>query len=732
MKKTFLSIAVIFAAAGCTKNYGLNEIRPSDSDIRLYAHDLNAIKSRTTIDDNYQVDWSDGDNLAVYTWINGESLPASDEAWKEGNPVKFTVASVQSENVQFLLDEAISDAGKVTSFRQRYNQNKPLDWYAVYPGFMDTPSAPGKAVVFFGNQGSEDISQHGNSSKEHLPLQDVLFGCVKGTLEPVVSMNHLGALQQISITNNHTEPIIVQSVSMKAENAVLSGKFALDMTSDTPFATAQVLDSSNEYTLKVTDAEAIQPGASAIFYFVTAPFSMTTGDIIISVIADKGECSKTMTVSSNLEFKAGYRYNANFNFSLAAAEILPGRTLDDIRKADVWHYNEYRGGKNGDDYPHFDWSSDYMGTFTSWYGWWEEQNEGTTLQIRNSEDQGHWSNPADLVNFDSYLLGIKDITDDNKILSIKVRTHGADAMSPAKWGVQVIDLTEQNPQAQLVGGIRSYGSNSYSNPDESFDLSAYVGKKVAVAIGIFRAETGNYWKQVVLRRLAFGPRALTTSDEWSYLPGTPVSGLDDGYKMTQEIVRSTMPVTELNSFTGVSSVQASSSNYRDAYKTWRPAGHFAAWWSCMPVKKDSEPFAGEGYVIKTRGAGTTVSTTAPEAYFYAKFAISEGHNMLELNCRTFSSTNATFFKLTAITEDCATVKAIVPSVSVAVSAEQADNGCMKLKHENGSASSPDDYAHFTYDLSEFNGTNVVVALGVFKGEDNGDENKLSIHSINIR
>ena len=57
---------------------------------------------------------------------------------------------------------------------------------------------------------------------------------------------------------------------------------------------------------------------------------------------------------------------------------------------------------------------------------------------------------------------------------------------------------------------------------------------------------------------------------------------------------------------------------------------------------------------------------------------------------------------------------------------------MKLIHESGSADSPEDYAHFTYDLSEFNGQNVVVTLAVFKGEDNGDENKLSIHSINVK
>ena len=727
MKKTILSTLVILAAAGCTKTESLNDIKPAGSDITLYAQDINALKSKTSVDnEHYEVSWTVGDEIAVFTWKNGENLPTSEE-WSKGNPVKFTTETTGSDNIPFIIDEKASDAGKVAVFRERFNKNEDLDWYVVYPGFMDNSTAPGKAEVFFGKQGS----QHGNSNTAHIAQQDVLLGIARKTLKPVVTMNHLGALQQITVTNHYKEDVTVKSIKMKATNAVLSGKYVIDMTSETPLETATVSDSSDEYILDVTEGTSIAAGTSAKFYFVTAPFTLEAGkDITITVITEKGECSQTMTASSDKKFEAGHRYNANF--SLAAKEILRGATLEDIKKADVWHYNEYRGGKNGDNYPHFDWSSDYMGTFTSWYGWWEEQNEGTTLQIRNSEAEGHWSNPADLENFDSYLCGIKNITEDNKILSIKVRTHAADEKSPAKWGVQIVDLSASDPEAKLIGGIRSYGSSNYTNPDESFDLSPYVGKKVAVIIGIFRAETGNYWKQVVLRRIAFGPRVLTTADEWSYLPGTAVSGLDEGYKMTQEIVRSTKPVTEFSAFTGISSVQGSSNNYRDAYKTWRPAGHFAAWWSCMPVKKDSEPFAREGYVLKTRGSGTPVSTTAPEAYFYAKFAIAEGHNKIELNCRTFSSTNATFFKLITITEDCSTVKAIIPAVSGTTGASEASDGCMKLIHESGSADSPEEYAKFTYDLSEFNGKNVVVALAVFKGEDNGDENKLSIHSINVK
>lgn len=414
---------------------------------------------------------------------------------------------------------------------------------------------------------------------------------------------------------------------------------------------------------------------------------------------------------------------------MGAKEILPGATAEDLKLVDTWHYNEYRGGKNGDDYPHFDWSTDFMGTFTSWYGWWEEQNEGTTLQIRNSEADGHWKNPADHEHFDSYLAGRKTITEDNCIMSIKMRTHACSEDAPAHWGVMVIDLSAAEPEAELIGNIIESYNESYSNPDHKFDLSKYIGKEVVIAIGIYRWETGDYWKQLVLRRIAF---AKELPSEWGYLPGEAVPGLDGDYKMTMEMVRSTMPVTEVSEFIGISPDPRVDEDgpqmYRDAYKNWRKAGHFAAWWSCMPVHKDNEPFAGEGFIVKTNGGGTPVSTTAPQSYFYAKFAIAAGHNTLELNARNFSSENPTYFKVTAITEK-GEVEALTPKTSVG---EAAADGCWKFCHEDGGADNPEGYAKFTYDLSSFNGQNVVIALAVFKGEDNGDENKLCIYNVVIK
>lgn len=401
---------------------------------------------------------------------------------------------------------------------------------------------------------------------------------------------------------------------------------------------------------------------------------------------------------------------------MGGAELLPGLIVEDLANADKWYYNEYRGGRNGDSYPHWDWSTDYMCTL-DFQGAWDEQNEGTTLQIRNSGSQQ--SNPADLEHFDSFVYGSKKITADNKIMSLRLRTHNADATSPAYFGVQVIDLSAASPMAVKVGNTKTYGSGDYADFD--FDLSAYVGKEVIVAIGIYRKETGDYWKQLVLRAIRF---AGTKVEGWSWLPGTEVI---NNWKLTQETVRSTMVHTK-KSFTGISPVSGNRDNYKDAYRAWRTVNHIVKEWTLVPLYKDPEVFPSEGYLIKTRG-NTAVDTQTPESYLYSKFAIASGCNRLTFKTRNFGS-NYTFFKLTVIKED-GTVTHIAPSSNTAQDALAAANGCWKFKHGNGGAGNPEGYASFVYDLSQFNGSNVVIALGVYKGETNTDENKLVIHSVNL-
>lgn len=407
------------------------------------------------------------------------------------------------------------------------------------------------------------------------------------------------------------------------------------------------------------------------------------------------------------------------NVRMGDKEILRNLTIDDLKQAEKWYYNEYRGGRNSESYPHWDWACDYMCTL-NFQGAWDEQNEGTTLQIRNNADEQK-ANPADLEMFDSFVYGSKAITSDNNIMTLQIRTHSASDDAPVYYGVQIVDLTEADPQAKLIGGIRTLNSEAYVSVP--VDLSEYIGKEVIIAIGTFRQQAGDYWKQLVLRRIAFAKEAV---EGWGWLPGTEVPGLED-WKMTLEMIRSTMPQTK-TSFTGLSPIRGSRDNYKDAYRSWRDVAHIGAEWSFMPIRKDPEVFPSEGFLIKTRG-GNNVSTTVPESYFYAKFTITTGKDQLTFKTRNFSS-NATFFKITAIQED-GTITHLQPISNTAAQAEAAADGCWKFVHQDGGSNSPEAYASFVYDLSQFDGQNVVIVLGVYKGEANGDENKLVINSISL-
>ena len=429
------------------------------------------------------------------------------------------------------------------------------------------------------------------------------------------------------------------------------------------------------------------------------------------------------TTTKKIGRDAFENYVAVLDVVMGSPEVLRGKTAFDLRDADKWYYSEYRGGGNAESYPHWDWSTDYMAAL-DFVGAWQEQNEGTTLQIRNNPGEEQ-KNPADTEVFDSYVYGSKLITTDNRIMTLQVRTHNADSADPAIFGVQVIDLSAAEPAAVKIGGNESYGSDAYKS--FAFDLSDYIGKEVVIAVGIYRAKTGDYWKQLVLRRIGFSTSKI---EGWGYIAGTAVSDELQDWKLTMEMVRSTMPHVK-KSFTGITVCEGNKDqgNRQTAYHSWRDNAHIAAEWSFVPRVKDPEPFAGEGYIIKTRGGGTPVNTKEPEAYLYAKFAIAEGSNKLTLKCRNFSG-DATYFKLTAIEEN-GTVTHLGPASNTAASAAAAADGCWRFVHQDGGPGAPDKYAQFAYDLSAFNGRNVVLVLGVYKGQDNGTESKVCIYSVDL-
>ena len=491
--------------------------------------------------------------------------------------------------------------------------------------------------------------------------------------------------------------VATADVTMVNASAKISGTVTDSKNNDAPIEGVTVSTGSET----VTTAE---DGTYAIENLVEDDYTITfSKETYVTVV-------KEITSS---DFVDGV---ATVDAKMGADELLRGFTSEDLQNADKWYYNEYRGGRNADAYPHWDWACDYMSTL-DFQGAWQEQNEGTTLQIRNGEEDQ--DNPADLDVFDSFVYGSKLITEDNKILSIRLRTHDADETAPTHYGVQVIDLAAAQPAAVKIGENKTYGSGDYADID--FDLSDYVGKEVIIAIGIYREATGDYWKQLVLRAIRFADQKVEGTD---WLPGTEVV---TGWKLTQETVRSTMPHTK-SSFTGISPVSGNRDNYVDAYRAWRDVDHIGAEWSFVPLKKDPEVFASEGYIIKTRNTAE-VSTTVPEAYMYAKFSIGSGSNQMTLSTRNFGD-NPTYFKLTAI-QDNGTVTHIAPTSNTAQEASAAPDGCWMFKHGDGGADNPEGYASFVYDLSQFDGEDVTLAFGVYNGVADSGENKLVFHTIEL-
>ncbi len=506
----------------------------------------------------------------------------------------------------------------------------------------------------------------------------------------------------VAITSStFKDGVATVDVFMEYANAKIMGVVTDSTNNNEPMAGATVSLSSSTSTTTGSDGAYLFEGLTIDDYSVT--FSMTDYTSVVKSVAAG-------------DFVEGV---ATVDVVMGSSEMLPGITVIDLQDADKWYYNEYTGGRNAEAYPHWDWSTDYMCTLM-FVGNWEEQNEGTTLRINNdSEDQ---SNPADLVNFDSFTYGSKYISEDNSTMTLQVRTHDASDEAPANFGVQVIDLSQAEPTNVQVGGVKTLSSEDYVDFD--FDLAEYIGKEIIIAIGTYRAETGDYWKQLVLRRIAFSSDAITG---WGWLPGSEITNLEST-QMTHEIVRSTM-IQQKQSFTGISPVSGSRDSYVDAYQAWRDVAHIGAEWFFAPLNKDPEPFASEGFVIKTR-SDASINATIPEAYIYAKFAIAAGCNTLSFRARNFSETNASYFKFTAIDES-GSVTVLTAQAASASSTETTESGCQKFIHSSGSASAPDEYALFTYDLSQFDGNNIVLMLGVYKGEDSNDEDKIAIYSIDL-
>ena len=415
--------------------------------------------------------------------------------------------------------------------------------------------------------------------------------------------------------------------------------------------------------------------------------------------------------------------------------VFPGLRWQDLADSQVWYSNDYRGstGFGGIN----DWSCGYLSSMPH-LGYFRYEAEGCAFQIRRTGGDIGWYGLTDKGNeieLNAFLYGRKSITAGNKVMSTYVRTHNATAANPVHFGLQVLDLTSGSSSAVVAGETQTHGSGEYSS--YSFDLSKFVGHDIAFAFGVY-FYTGTSGFHLPIRRICFAPSAVSGDD---YLNGTPVTGISSGWKMTKENAAS-MNVNPGVSFTGqnlglnsgdgnMGARRVHNPGGQQGYSPWLGTDHMMMSWSLMYLNKDVEPVNGEGYTIKTR-SGIPADYDTPETYIYSRFNISGSNDEMTMRVRTFSSSDPTVFRVTAIAEN-GTAAALAPSSNTASSASAVEggNGCWKFIHEKGGGD-PNDYAAFTYDLSSYKGQNIVIAISIHKGATSDGEQKLCFYGIEMK
>lgn len=381
MKKTLyiLSISAALLAAGCNKTEqpacpSEPQTPAEESGIVILTRDINSIEApdaKTVTEEKegkFTVNWADGDQIAVYTLPSGSNLSNfTTEIWQASQPVQFkTEASAEDGLRVFTLnetataaDKADSYAKKVADFKERHEAGN-LDWYAIYPGVMDSPSHAGKGMVSFGVEPKGNVVQNGNDNMAHLSGHDVLFGKAYDTKTPTIEMKHLGTLMEFAVTNGTEEAFTVKAITVNTSE-VIAGEFRLHLTEDQPLDKTDGFNQSGVCTLEVKDAEPVGAGEKAKFYQVFAPFALAAGKSInIIVKTDKGDWSRTMTVGKDgLAFEAGKKYTSNLNVTNSIKEV---KTLN----LGIWNNPEAKFGpylnlKTGGKYAKGDEEGNYAG-----------------------------------------------------------------------------------------------------------------------------------------------------------------------------------------------------------------------------------------------------------------------------------------------------------------------------------------------------------------------------------
>lgn len=403
-------------------------------------------------------------------------------------------------------------------------------------------------------------------------------------------------------------------------------------------------------------------------------------------------------------------------------QLFTGLTIEQIRAAGLWRYDEYRGGRstNWEDYS----GAAYMSCL-DFYNAWNEDIHGTIVK---KPDNG--SSPINGDDFYSYMYGRKQITEDNKFMTLNIRAAGEnkDGQIDMTFGVQVMDLSVEYPTVEYVGDKHRIYNSDKEYGDFVFDLSKYVGKEVAIAVGIYCMDDGEHaWKQLLIRKMTFGPKAgngLGTGFAVQLGSGD-IAGLE-GWHFSEEMRRAAMPC-DLKTVNGL---QGTLVDYKqnDGYHKL-PKDHIARNWAVQYVKIAPEPLVGQGFMLKCKTRAAT-DFKVPQNYIYAKYEISEDCDEMTVKVGAVHAAagkkDPAYFRVTVL-DDEGSVCHLTP--------KQKYNGVNIVETSASVVQLPcSTKGDVVYDLSEYKGQKVIVIIGVYQGyeDSTNGQHRFCITSVNFQ
>lgn len=283
-------MAATLSLTNCTEEFqtGPDSVKTSYT---IYA---NAADTKT-VNDGLSTKWSENDSLNVFHVETGSS-------WI-------------SDNIKFTLADAAT--GEFTSDAFDGNLADVNDWFVLYPynEKIISPSASDEAgyLPLGGRVGRPQI-QSGNDSMDHIagtsyPMWGVARE-VSGSEFPHIMMTHLTSLVEVVVSNEGGDPITVTSITFDAPEDI-TGTYYIGIDGEAPeFVSSGEAYVSDVARLSVKDAEPIEAGSSAKFYFAIKPFTAPAGETLTLTV---NGIVKTFELNQDVVFASGKVKTLNFN-----------------------------------------------------------------------------------------------------------------------------------------------------------------------------------------------------------------------------------------------------------------------------------------------------------------------------------------------------------------------------------------------------------------------------------